>query len=196
MQNTAAHPPRIRRGRYLLPIALFLAAGAASAGAFSMAIFTDQAAVTSNAFDTGTVDLAASPSSAAFTVVDMMPGDTVNASLTITNSGTSALRYSMTSASTNTDNKNLRDVITLTVKTQGTSCAAFDGTTLYSGALGSAAFGSNAPGGQTGDRTLAATNSEVLCFRAALPSATGDAYQNAATTTTFTFDGEQTVNNP
>ena len=51
-------------------------------------------------------------------------------------------------------------------------------------------------GAQAGDRTLAGAASEVLCFQAALPSATTSTYQGATTTATFTFSAEQTQNNP
>jgi len=43
---------------------------------------------------------------------------------------------------------------------------------------------------------LNAGASETLCFRVTLPSSTGSAYQSASTTTTFTFDAEQTSSNP
>ena len=59
-----------------------------------------------------------------------------------------------------------------------------------------AGFGNPAAGAQAGDRTLAAAANETLCFRVTLPSGTGNAYQSATTTTTFTFDAEQTANNP
>jgi hypothetical protein len=84
----------------------------------------------------------------------------------------------------------------LTIKTLGTSCATFDGTTLYSGALASAAFGNPSAGAQAGDRTLNAAASETLCFAANLPTSTGNAFQGATTSTTFTFSAEQTANNP
>jgi hypothetical protein len=85
----------------------------------------------------------------------------------------------------------------LTVRTLGTSCAAFDGTTVVTtGALSGAAIGSNAQGSQAGDRTLAGGASETLCFRATLPTSTDDTFQNTSTRVTFTFDAEQTANNP
>jgi hypothetical protein len=42
---------------------------------------------------------------------------------------------------------------------------------------------------------LAASGSENLCFRVVLPLATGNAFQDAATSAIFTFDAEQTENN-
>ena len=57
-------------------------------------------------------------------------------------------------------------------------------------------FGNPAQGNQAGDRSLAAAANEQLCFVATLPLATGNAFQNATTTVSFTFDAEQTKNNP
>ncbi len=91
----------------------------------------------------------------------------------------------------------LGTALQLTVKTQGTSCAAFDGTTIVNGvALNGAAIGNPAQGAQAGDRTLAAASNEVLCFRVILPIASGNTLQGLTSAVTFTFDAEQTANNP
>lgn len=195
MQDRTTHKHG-RRAGLLGILAVGLVAGSMSAGALSLAVFTSTAASSGNAFTAGTIVLGAAPATSAISAGNMMPGDVVNGSITVTNSGTAQLRYAMSSASTNADSKNLRDQLTLVVKTAGTSCAAFDGTQIYSGALNGAAFGSNAAGAQAGDRTLNAGTNEVLCFRATLPLATGNAFQGATTTATFTFDAEQTANNP
>jgi spore coat-associated protein N len=192
--NTGHH--HRRRAGLLAVLAAGLVAGSMGAGALSLALFTSTAAVSGNAFTAGTVVIGAAPATAALTATNMMPGDVVNGQITVSNTGTAQLRYAMSSASTNADTKALRDQLTLTVKTLGTSCAAFDGTQLYTGALNGAAFGSNAAGQQAGDRSLNAGANEVLCFRATLPLATGNTFQGATTTATFTFDAEQTANNP
>jgi len=185
------------RRRVGLFIAIVATGALAVAGVVaSLALFTDSDALGANAFTTGTIILGLSPTTALLTSSALMPGDNVNGTLVVTNSGTGALRYAMSSSSTNTDGKALATQMTMIVKTLGTSCAAFDGTPLYTGALSAAAFGSNAAGAQAGDRTLAAAASETLCFRASLALATGNTFQNATTTTTFTFDSEQTANNP
>lgn len=195
MDQTDYQTRRSRRVR--LFVTLIAAATLAMVGATSsLALFTDSDALGANAFTTGTVTLGLSPTTALLTSSALMPGDNVNGTLVVTNSGTAALRYAVSSASTNTDGKGLAAQMTLVIKTLGTSCAAFDGTTLYTGALSSAAVGSNAAGAQAGDRTLAAAGSETLCFRASLALGTGNTFQNATTTTTFTFDSEQTANNP
>jgi spore coat-associated protein N len=174
------------------------------AGTSTLAVFTDAATVGSNSFTTGTVDISTSPTSALVTYSSMTPGDTTTQSLVVSNAGTLQLRYAVSSAATNTDSKGLKDQLVLTIKTidvttPGTPCDNFDGTQLYTGDLDGttgALVGSNAQGSQAGDRTLSASANETLCFRVNLPSSTGNAFQNATTTATFTFDAEQTANNP
>jgi hypothetical protein len=189
-----------QRRRRRLPLLVALAAGLLTASIIavsgSLAIFTNAPTLSGNAFTTGTVVLGLTPATALLTSASMMPGDTVAGSLLVSNSGTGQLRYAMTSSSTNADTKGLMNQITLTVKALGTSCAVFDGTSLYSGALSAAAFGDPAQGAQAGDRVLDPATSETLCFQANLPAATGNAFQGATTTTTFTFSAEQTANNP
>ncbi len=186
----------LRKSLVLLVIAGLLA----TLGLAASALFTSQATVDSNTFTTGTVVLTAAPTSAAITFNNMAPGDQVTAPVTMTNAGTLDLRYAMTSASTNTDSKNLAGQLALQIKSGVTDCsnAGFgaSGTSVYSGTLSTALFGDPTPGQQAGDRTLAAGTNETLCFNASLPVSTGNAYQNATTTATFTFAGEQIKNNP
>jgi hypothetical protein len=166
---------------------------------YTFALFTASAANGSNTFTTGTIDIATSPASAFLTAANMMPGDVANGTLTVQNNGTGTLRYAMTTAATNADSKGLRDQLGLVVKTKDTNtagCGNFNGTQLYSGTLAAAFVGDPATGDQGSDRTLAGAASEVICFRATLPLSTGNAFQGAATTATFTFSAEQTANNP
>jgi predicted ribosomally synthesized peptide with SipW-like signal peptide len=191
--------PKTSRLRPLILIgALSLALVSVGAGAWSLALFTSQADVTSNTFATGTIVISTNPTSALISFDNMLPGDSVTAPLTVSNTGTGQLRYAMTSASTNSDNKALRDQLTLTVKSKDTDtagCGNFNGTQLYTGAISGALFGDPATGSQTGDRTLDGVSNEILCFQATLPLSTDNSFQNAATTTTFTFLAEQTANN-
>ena len=168
--------------------------------AYTFALFTSSAANGANAFATGTIVIGVTPASAVLTASNMMPGDVANGTLTVQNNGTGTLRYAMTTAATNADTKDLRDQLTLVVKTKDTNtagCGNFNGTQLFSGTLAAALLGDPATGGQAGDRTLAGAATEVICFRATLPLlGTGNAFQGAATTATFTFAAEQTANNP
>lgn len=169
----------------------------------ALAVFTDSAAVGANSFTTGTVDISTSPTSALVTFSGMAPGDTTTQSLSVSNAGTLQLRYALSATATNTDAKALKDQLVLTIKTidvttPAAPCDNFDGTQLYTGDADSTAgklVGDSLQGAQTGDRTLAASASETLCFRVSLPSASGNTFQNATTTATFTFDAEQVANN-
>ncbi len=207
--QTDTRPQRVpesearRRGnstRILATLAVLLFAGGIFTVA-SLALFTDTENVTGNAFTAGTVDLVATPATTVVTMAAMAPGDQVTAPLTVDNSGTLEFRYAVTS--TTTENV-LASELTLTVKSGVVTCDdanwAATGTVLYSGVLGtmatSAIFGSNAPGADPGDRVLAAGTNEVLCFNVTLPLAATNAAQGLSTTATFTFDAEQTANNP
>jgi len=61
---------------------------------------------------------------------------------------------------------------------------------------GTNVIGNPAQGAQTGDRTLAASANEILCFNVKLPASTGSSYQGLSTTATLAFQAEQTSNNP
>jgi predicted ribosomally synthesized peptide with SipW-like signal peptide len=193
---------RFRRSkltRSLASIALVLVA-AAMVAITSLALFTDSASVDDNAFSTGTIDISTAPSTALVTMTGMSPGDQVSAPLAVSNDGTLELRYAITS--TTTENV-LAAELDLTVKSGVTTCDdanwTVDGTELYSGILGTdgtiAVVGSVAAGADAGDRVLAASGSEDLCFNVTLPLST-TAGSGLSTTATFSFSAEQTDNNP
>ena len=192
LSRVATAPARLSRQQRLgLTALLGLTVLSLGAGAMSLAIFTDSA-VSTGTFASGTIDITSSPT-VAFAVTGMVPGDATTEALTIANAGTAEFRYSLTTAATNT----LGQALTLTVKTLGTSCAAFDGSAVVATAtLDGALIGNAAQGNQAGDRTLGAASSEVLCFQVGLPINAGDTLQGATSDVTFTFDAEQTANNP
>lgn len=181
---------RNKRRRALLAILLASSLATLGAGAMSLAVFSDTDA-SGGAWTTGTVVLGVSPATA-FNATNILPGDGGSQTISVANTGTGALRYALSGSTTNADGKGLAGQISLTV--QAGTCVA-PGATLYSGALSGAAFGSNAQGAQAGDRSVAAGATDDLCFTWSLPLATGNAFQNAATSATFTFDAEQTKNN-
>lgn len=181
------------RRRLLAGTVGILAVASIGAAVFSLAQFTDSHDA-SGAFSSGTIVLGVSPTTV-FSVSGTFPGASGSQTVTVSNTGTGALRYALSTAATNVDGKGLATAVLLTVKT-GT-CPAAAGTVLYgAAALGSAAFGDATQGAHPGDRTLAASTSEDLCFAWSLPLTTGNGLQNAATTATFTFAAEQTANNP
>jgi hypothetical protein len=180
--------------------ALLLFTGIVSVTA--MGLFTDSDAVPANAFTTGSVSLTTSPTTGVVTFTGMVPGDQVTAPLTVTNNGSAALRYSVTSSTTENV---LATQLALTVKTGVATCTtagfAATGTVVYGPApLGNtvplAVIGNATQGAQAGDRALAPAANETLCFNVSLPLATGNTFQNLSTTATFTFLSEQTANNP
>ena len=186
-----------------------MTAGALSALAFvgigvSSALFTDSEALPGNDLTTGTVRLSATPGTAAFSAGNMAPGDDRFGSVRVENVGSLQSRYSVAASADDPDTKGLRTQLRLSVYSGVTplDCAAGNvaGGTLEGGPqdLSTAGdlVGNSAPGSQAGDRVLAAADAENLCFRVALPLATGNAYQNATSTVELTFNAEQTAHNP
>jgi Camelysin metallo-endopeptidase len=203
--------PNLTANRKLTALGLTaLAAGSLALGTmFTGAIFTDTKS-DSSTFTTGTIALDAAKIAAMdLTSANMMPGDTQVSAVTVQNNGTAQLRYAVSQTSTNADTKNLRSVLLVTVLTADTGAGSFandgdycddaNGATVYSSAaLGASSnlVGDPTQGFQAGDRSLNGGGAnEVLCFYVALPQATGNAFQGASTTTTFTFAAEQTANN-
>ena len=197
-----------RMTRGMLLALLVMSAAVVVAVGVSTALFTDQDAVGSNTFNTGTVSLTTSPTSAVWTAVTgAVPGDRATGSLTATNAGSAELRYAVTGSNTSATlaaGMNLRIGLRGGAScdfpyhnTDGTTTTLTDDTQLFAGALNTAALiGSNAQGAQAGDRTMAASASEVLCFAVVLPTTAGNSLQGLNNTATFTFDSEQTTNNP
>lgn len=200
------------RRRVTASILVLLLAVASLAVGLSGAIFTDSQSVGGNTFTTGTIDISASPSSAILTASNMAPGDRSTGSVTVTNNGSLELRYAVQRSATNTDSKALRDVLRLRIglrvggscdfpyyNADGTTTTLSDDTQLYEGlgfpASATNTVGDTTQGNQTGDRTLSASASEVLCMSVGLPTSAGNSVQNATTTATFDFVAEQTANN-
>ena len=185
----------------LVATGIVLAAFAAALAVSVRAMFTDTASVPVNTFTTGTLDISTSPVSALVTFNAMAPGDEVTNPITASNAGTLDLRYAITS--TTTENV-LAAELELTIKTGVTTCtnASFDtdGTVIYGpGDLGNTTpinlVGDPTQGAQAGDRTLTASNSEVLCFNVEFPITATNASQGITSTATFDFQAEQTKNN-
>ena len=189
----------------------YLAAGVLAVGVLSVgvqlstqALFTDTESVGSNSFATGTLDISASPASAVFDVSDMAPGDSTVDDILVTNGGSLALRYAVTS--TTTENT-LAGQLDLTIWDEveesvvdGTCDTTAPTTKLYSPAdLGSTGgtdvVGDPTQGADSGDQALAASGTQRLCFLVELPLSTGNSFQGLSSTATFAFQAEQTANN-
>jgi predicted ribosomally synthesized peptide with SipW-like signal peptide len=202
MESTQKTHRHRRRGLLALLVA-GTALISASGATMSLALFTDSASANGNAFTTGTIHIGIVPAATILSAPAMMPGDTVNGSVVVSNTGTAQLRYAISGAATNTDTKGLAAQITITIKTVDSSgpgpCGLFNGTvTLFTGAVPYVegnlfgTFASHPNGG----RALLSGANETLCFRATLPSTVVDPnLQGATTTMTFKFYAEQTANN-
>lgn len=204
---TTAQKPTQRKGngtKILASLAVLALAGGIFTFA-SLALFTDQEIEAANDFSTGSIDLVTTaPGLVVITMTDMAPGDEVTGPLNVANAGTLEFRYSLESVTTENV---LAAELDLTIREGVTTCDDAnwdaDGTVVYAtGDLGAnpgplAIFGDPAqtPGGDPGDRVLAAGANEDLCFNVTLPLAATNASQGLATTATFTFDAEQTANN-
>jgi predicted ribosomally synthesized peptide with SipW-like signal peptide len=196
--------PRSVAGRLTATVAVLLAF-AGFVGVGTLAVFNDRETVAGNTFTTGDVDISTAPATAVFTVPNMAPGDTVTppAGIVVTNAGSLDMRYAITSVATN---PTLASQLTLSVNEADTSgpgpaaCDDFSGAPIYSGELdsgiGGLIVGDPAQGVQSDERSLAPGANETLCFRVHLPLSTDNTFQNMTTTATFTFDAEQTANNP
>ena len=182
---------RAKRRRALLAILLGSALLTLGAGAVTLAVFTDSTDLDGE-WSAGSIVLGTTPTTT-FSVDDILPGDSGSQTISVENSGNGDLRYAMSTSATNADGKGLAAQLDLTI--QAGSCAA-PGATLYSGSLDGAAFGDATQGDDTGDRAVAASGNDPLCFSWSFPGTSGNTYQLASTTATFTFDAEQTANNP
>jgi hypothetical protein len=181
---------RTRRRRALLVVLLSASVATLGASAMSLAVFTDNAA-SAGAWTSGSVVLGVTPG-VTFDAVNILPGDTGSQTVAVSNTGTGDLRYAVSTTFTNADGKGLAAQLQLTIRA-GTCLAA--GATLYSGSLAIAALGSNVQGSHPGDRLVAAGATDSLCFAWTFPTGSGNAFQSAAASATFTFDAEQTANN-
>lgn len=169
-------------------------------------MLTDSDDVSVTTIESGLVSLALSTSPFDFGLSGASPGDSGSVQeLTLTNNGTTDLRYSLTSVTTE---DSLAAELDLDVWLESAEASTGDGCTdawaptggyLYQGAFGSIAgtlvLGDPTQGADAGDRDLTtASPSEVLCFDVTLPSSATS--QGTSTAATFTFDSEQTTNNP
>lgn len=186
---------RRKRRRGMIALLSALAALTLGAGSFSLAQFTDTDTSTWS-FTAGSIDIDAEATVGA-AVTGMMPGDSVTQDLVVSNLGTEQLRYAMTTVAPGALGDGLNvEVRGVDVDTVG--CGSFDGASIVAAGtvLDGASFGNPVQGAHAGDRLLNGGASETLCFRATLPLSADTSLQGASTLATFTFDAEQTKNNP
>jgi len=156
------------------------------AGLTSAALFSDEADLTGNTFETGSVtlnttDLSSGTWSAA--IDNMQIGSASNRPIKVTNDGSLAGTFTITEAGGATDSTALGAALQADLTKD--ACTVSPGTSLYSGDLSDLAV-------STGE-ALGAASSVDLCLRVTLPSTGTDAGDNAlqdasySSTLTFTL---------
>jgi hypothetical protein len=144
-----------------------------------------------NQFSAGTLHIA--PSVAAGTslsIANLLAGDDFDAQLDASNTGTLSLLYSITSSVSGSADLASALQLTIRLKTSN-ACSARDGGVLYAASLRGAAIGDPSHGAQAGDRTLAAGNTESLCFTVLLPATATSALAGQSISATFNAIAEQ-----
>ena len=194
--------PRVGRGlrsqrvRALLGLGVLLGVGATGTFAF----WTDDVTITGTSFTSGTLDLKVnngdSYATTSLTMGAMVPGSTSAEVLTVKNSGTAPLKYTLTgglAGGADVGVYNTGGYLKLTVRAggtvSGTTCTG--GTTVY----GPTALTSTTTTAIIGTRRgpVAPTGTEALCFQVTFDAAAPNSMQNKTATATFTFTGTSDV---
>ncbi|WP_034610659.1 hypothetical protein [Cellulomonas sp. URHD0024] len=211
MINPPPVPRDAARRRRLWTTVIIVALAAVGATTLTTsAIFTDDDS-TSAAIKSGNVNLVlGGPTPFAFTPQNLAPGSSTFVPMTVSNTGSLQLRYSISyfgSGSTGTaDLSNvlelrLYDLAAGSCNQAGTDAAEtinnFGDPVNNWPTVPEALVGKPAGGAQDGDRELAGGNTtESLCARVDFPFEAGNQYQNASVTLNLVFNAEQTLNNP
>jgi hypothetical protein len=177
--------------RLLLSTLFCLGAFQSSGDQATMAQYTTQVQSMANQFSAGTLHIDNSLASGATLSMDnLLAGDSFDAQLDVTNSGSLDLTYSMSTQTSGS--ASLANALLLTVRARTANpCATRDGAVLYAGALSSAVVGDATHGVQPGDRQLSASTSEGLCFTVELPDAAPPSLLATTVAATFVFSAEQ-----
>jgi hypothetical protein len=191
MPRGAAEPQRRRRRKWLLLLLLLLSAvPSIVTTSITISMFSARSLVPGDTVGGVEVDVEADPP-VLIIASGMLPGDSVRGSLRIENRGERPLRYAVTSTSSHYRAPLLAAALIAEVRSEGSGCAALDGTVLYRGPLSQARVGDPAIGGHPGDRRLGAREGEILCLVVTLPRPVGDAHQGSAATAVFTVSAEE-----
>ena len=183
---------RTLRRRGLMAVLLGSSLAMLGAGAMSLAVFTDTDAA-DGAWSTGTIILGVSPATT-FGPTGMMPGDYGQP-----DHRRREHRYRRPALRGRVRRHRPRRkglAAQLDFDVDAGACGATTAN-LFSGTLATfAGLGDKTQGDQTGDRPVAAGDTDQLCFSWELPLDTTDnSFQDAGTEAVFTFHAEQTANN-
>ncbi len=163
--------------KILVPLATLAAAGAIAVG--SGATFTSQSGNTVSAVTSGTLAQANSKDGGAiFDLTNLKPGDTLNGTLTLSNTGTLPASFSLTE--TSSTNGFTGDNLSLSISNTTT------GTTVYSGT-----FGGLVDGAKTDIGVLQAGVANTFRFTVKLAATAPNADQGKSASAAYQWDSVQ-----
>ena len=163
--------------KILVPLATLVAAGAVAVG--SGATFTSQTSNTISSVTAGTLTQSNSKADAAiFNLTNMKPGDTLNGSLTITNTGSLPAAFSLTE--TSSTNAFTGSYLTLDITNTTTGASVYSGT-----------FGGLVDGDKTALGTVAAGAANNYRFTVKLAQDAPNSEQGKAASAAYQWDSVQ-----
>ncbi len=163
--------------KILVPLATLAAAGAIAVG--SGANFTSHSENTISSVTSGSLKQTNSKDGQAiFNLTAIKPGDVVNGSLTLTNTGTLPAKFSLTEgvSANGFSNNNL----TLKITNTTTNAVVYDGT-----------FGGLTDGAKNDLGTFQPGSANVFTFRVALDAAADNTQQGKTASATYAWDSVQ-----
>lgn len=183
-----AERPSSGRLRAAIGLGVVLGAGVVSTHAF----WTDAVTVTGASFSTGAIDLQVNGQDSGVDLTSinlsgMVPGNSTAAVLTVSNVGTTKLKYTATSTATN-DGKNLAAALVVKITGDTATTGSAPGKTCAGTALTGAGTSLSGSVVSTG-RLLNVGASERLCVQVTLPATAASSLQSATTNATLTFNG-------
>lgn len=202
--------------RFGATAAIFALAGLGITSLTTSALFTDRESTAGDLL-TGTVDLSLGTFAFTMPTGGLAPGGTVAQPITVTNSGSLALRYAVSYLATagvpptgTAGTGDLRSVLTLEVfhVADQASCTVTallptDATqwgqqTGLTASTMTPILGDPMVGPQDGDSLMGGggTVTQTLCVRVSMPTTADNTFQNTAAHLSLQFDAEQVVNNP
>lgn len=177
MNATTTAPRTNRSKKVLVPLATLLAAGAIAVG--SGASFTSTTGNTISAVTSGTLTQTNSKADAAiFNLTNIKPGDVVNGSVTLTNTGSLPAKFTLTE--TSSTNGFSGENLTLTIKDSTT------GTPVYTGTFGGLEDGTK---NQLG--TFASAEARTYVFTVTLDQAADNTQQGKTASASYSWDAVQ-----
>jgi len=176
-ENTAVKTPARSRKRLIVPLAGLLVAAAITVG--SGADFVANSVNSANAFSTGTLTQSNSKSgSAIFNASNLKPGDTLNGTVTITNSGSLPADLTLTEDAVN--GFVTKSNLSLVISRAGESAPVWSGT-----------FGDLTAAGALNLGTFAAGEARDYTFSTTLAQSATNAEQGKNATAKYTWNSTQ-----